>query len=122
MVRGHLASFYSLLCFRLLFHYVHRLLLLCRGLTTNFLYNKTNIHCCIRCILTEGERTKTTSDKIFQTKDPLTKSPGQKPPRTIEREFVQGIFVRVFCTRPTKNGGSEICNVLLGGSGMCDKV
>ena len=30
---------------------------------------------CNRCILTERERTKTTPDKIFQTKDPLTKAP-----------------------------------------------
>src|SRR6218665_2340833 len=32
-----------------------------------------------------------------------TKPPGQKPPRTIEIEFVHGTFVRDFCTRPTKN-------------------
>src|SRR6218665_206926 len=40
------ASFYSLVClFQILsFLYVHRLLLLCRGLTANFLYNKTNSH------------------------------------------------------------------------------
>jgi len=42
----------------------------------------------------------------------------EKKPRTIEREFVQRDFVRVFCTRPTNNGGSEMC----GGSGMCDEV
>ena len=49
--------------------------------------------------------------------------PRQKPPRTIEIEFVQGTFVRDFCTRPTKNqGGSEMCDVLSGGPGMCDKV
>jgi len=35
--------------------------------------------------------------------------PGQKPLRTIEREFVQGAFVRVFCTRPTKNRGGPRC-------------
>ena len=34
-----------------------------------------------------------------------TKLPGQKPPRTIEIEFVQGTFVRDFCSRPTKNRG-----------------
>jgi len=44
----------------------------------------------------------------FQTKDPLTKPPGQKPPRTIEREFVRG-FCPGFCTRPTKNGGGPRC-------------
>ena len=66
--------------------------------------------CCNRCILTEGERTQTTADKTFQTKDPLTKPLGQKPPRTIEREFVQGAFVRFLCTRRTKNrGGGPRC-------------
>src|SRR6218665_2423330 len=37
------------------------------------------------------------------------KKPGQKPPRTIEIEFVQGTFVRGFCTRPTKNRGGPRC-------------
>jgi len=59
-----------------------------------------------------GERTETNPDN----------TPGQKPPRTIEIEFVQRTFVRDFCTRPTKNGGSEMCDVLSGGPGMCDKV
>ena len=38
-------------------------------------------------------------------KRPPDKTPGQKPLRTIETEFIQGAFVRVFCTRPTKNRG-----------------
>src|SRR6218665_2860613 len=52
------------------------------------------------------------------------RTPGQNPPRTIEREFVQGAFVRGFCTRPTKLGGLEMFDVLFGGRGseMCDKV
>src|SRR6218665_3472246 len=57
----------------------------------------------------KGVRTKTTPDKTFQTKDPRTKAPGQKPSRTIEREFVQRAFVRIFCTRPTKNRGGPKC-------------
>ena len=44
--------------------------------------------------------------------------PGQNPrtkhPRTIETEFVQGTFVRDSCSRPTKNGGFEMCDVLSG--------
>src|SRR6218665_1641719 len=36
-------------------------------------------------------------------------NPRTKPPRTIEREFVQGPFVRVFCTRPNKNRGGPRC-------------
>jgi len=38
------------------------------------------------------------------------KRPLTKAPQTIEREFVQGAFVRVFYTRPTKIGGSEMCD------------
>ena len=47
-----------------------------------------------------------------------TKPPGQKPPRTIEIEFVHWTFVRDFCTRPTKNGGSKMCDVLSGVGGV----
>src|SRR6218665_2860885 len=51
-----------------------------------------------------------------------TKPPGQNPPRTVEIEFVQGTFVRDFCTRPTKNrGGSEMCDVLSGCVTKCDR-
>ena len=50
-----------------------------------------------------------------------TKPPGQKPPRTIEIEFVQGTFVRDFCTMATKNGGSEMCDVLSGVPGCVTK-
>ena len=47
---------------------------------------------------------------------------GQKPPRTIEIEFVQGAFARDFCTRPTKNwGASERCDVLSGVPGCVTK-
>ena len=56
--------------------------------------------------MTEGERTKTNPDK----------TPGQKPPRTIEIEFVQGTFVRDFVLGLLKMwGGSEMCDVLPGG-------
>src|SRR6218665_1060406 len=51
--------------------------------------------CCNRCIVTEGGTDK---NQPGQT-------PGQKPPQTIEIEFVQRAFVRDFCTRPTKNRG-----------------
>ena len=51
--------------------------------------------CCNRCIVTEGGMDKN--------------QPGQKPPWTIEIEFVQGTFVRDFSTRPTKNRGGPRC-------------
>src|SRR6218665_3030516 len=38
-----------------------------------------------------------------------TKPPGQKPPRVIEIEFIQGTFFRDFCTRPTKKWGGPRC-------------
>ena len=55
-------------------------------------------------------------------KRPPDKTPGQKPTQTIERELVQGAFVRVFCIRPTKNRGGPRCVTCFGGPGMCDKV
>src|SRR6218665_2253064 len=55
-----------------------------------------------------------TPDKTFQTKD---KTPGQKPPRTIEREFVQRTFVRVFVLGLLKMGGPR-CVTYFWGS--CD--
>src|SRR6218665_632398 len=47
---------------------------------------------------TKPSRPKT-PDKSFRT----------KTPRTIEREFVEGDFVRIFCTRPTKKSGGARC-------------
>src|SRR6218665_1207426 len=38
-------------------------------------------------------------------KRPLIKPPGQKSPRTIEREFVQGAFVRFYVLGLLKIGG-----------------
>ena len=51
----------------------------------------------------------------FLDKRPPDKTSGQKPPRTIEREFVQGTFVRVFILGLLKIGGSEMCDVLFFG-------
>src|SRR6218665_2593408 len=55
-------------------------------------------------------------------KRPPDQTPGQNPPRTIEREFVQRAFVRVFVLGQLKIGRSEMCDVLLGGPGRCEKV
>jgi len=63
-----------------------------------------------------------TLDKSFQTKDPLTIAPRQKPPRTIEREFAQRDFVRVFVLGLVKIGGPRCVTYFFGGPGMCDKV
>jgi len=48
--------------------------------------------CCNRCILTEGGLT----DKNHHGQNLPDKRPLAKLPRTIESEFVQGAFVRVF--------------------------
>src|SRR6218665_2555891 len=67
-----------------------------------------------------GQNHPRNPDKTFQTKDPLIKPP-DKNPREQLRE--NGVFVLVFCTRPTNNGGGfEMCDSLLGCPGMCDKV
>src|SRR6218665_3348899 len=47
---------------------------------------------------------KPTRTKPSRQKTPL-QNPGQKPPRTIEREFVQGAFVRAFLLDLLKIGG-----------------
>ena len=73
--------------------------------------------CCNRCILTEGG-----TDKNHPRQKTLWQNPGQKPPRTIEREFVQGAFVRVSCTRSTKNRGAEMCDVLWGSRNVWQSV
>jgi len=69
--------------------------------------------CCNGGILTEGEWTKTTSDKTFQTKN-LEQSPRTKTPRTIERYFVQGVFLGFFVL--LKNRGVRDVWRTLGGS------
>src|SRR6218665_228904 len=71
--------------------------------------------CCDR----RGNGQKPTRTKLLD-KRPL-KNPRTKPPRTIEIEFVQVAFVRDFCTRPTKNMGSERCDVLSGVPGCVTK-
>ena len=43
-------------------------------------------------------------------------NPRTKPPRTSKIEFVQGAFVRDFCTRPTKNWGVREVWCTFGGS------
>jgi len=50
------------------------------------------------------------------------KTPGQKSPRIIEREFVRGAFVRVFVLGLLKMGGGPRCVTYFGGPGMCDKM
>jgi len=54
-----------------------------------------------------GNGQKAPPDKTFQTKDKIL---GQNSPRTIEREFVQGAFVRVFVLGLLKiRGGGPRC-------------
>ena len=74
-------------------------------------------------ILTEGEWTKTTSDKTFPTKNP-EQNPRTKTPRTIERYFVQGVFVRDFCTTKNREGGPRSVTYFRGvprGVTKCDR-
>ena len=64
--------------------------------------------CCNRCVATEEGTDKNTyhlslimessRTKPFRQKTPR-QTPQTKPLRAIEREFVQGAFVQVFCTR-----------------------
>src|SRR6218665_157930 len=45
--------------------------------------------------------------------------PTLSPNCVVSSESLSDRHVRVFCTRPTKNGGSEMCDVLLGGVPGC---
>src|SRR6218665_1315408 len=56
-----------------------------------------------------------------RTKPSRQKTLGQKPWRTIEREFVQWAFVRIFVLGLLKIGGSEMCDILLGVPGCVTK-
>src|SRR6218665_186892 len=56
-------------------------------------------------------------DKTFQTKEPL-KNPREQLRENLYRRFLSGIFVLGLL----KMGGSEMCDILLWGPGMCDKV
>ena len=80
--------------------------------------------CCNRDILTEGERTKPTPDKTFQTKDPLIKPGTKTPANNWERTCTVG-FCPGFCTRPTKMGIRDVWSTFGGGPWgpwMCDSV
>ena len=50
----------------------------------------------------------------------MTKPPGQNPGEQFRENLYRGICSG-FCTRPTKNGGSEMCDVLLGDPGCVTK-
>src|SRR6218665_182690 len=61
------------------------------------------------------------------TKPSRQKTPGQKPPDKCPREklrenLYRGVVSEFFVLGLLKFGGSEVCDVLLGGHGMCDKV
>ena len=65
--------------------------------------------CCNRCILQKGERTKTTPDKTFQTKDPADTPPDKKPCEQLRKNLYRGLLPGFSCTRPTKNRGWPRC-------------
>src|SRR6218665_1872876 len=58
-------------------------------------------------------RQKPPRTKPSRQKNPTYKLPPDKPPRAMEREFIQGVFVRIFSTRPTKKSRGfvrgEVC-------------
>jgi len=61
-----------------------------------------------------GNGQKPPRTKLSRQKTPRQNPPEQKLPRTFEREFVQGAFVRVFCTKPTKKIGGLRCVTYFG--------
>ena len=60
---------------------------------------------------------KTTPDKTFQTKDPLTEPPSKNPREKLRENFYRGLLSGFFALGLLKiGGGSEMCDVLLGES------
>ena|SRR6218665_2532645 len=69
-----------------------------------------------------GKWTKTTPNKTFQTKDPLTKPPDktQNPREQLRENLYRGRLSGIFVIGQLKIGGSEMCDVLfLGGVPGC---
>ena len=51
-------------------------------------------------------------NKNYPGQDLPDKRPPENAPLKNSGEFVQGAFVQIFCTRPTKNQGvSEMCDI-----------
>ena len=69
-----------------------------------------------------GKQIKTTPNKTFQTKDPLTKPPDKNLREQLRQNLYKGLLFGFFVLGLLKIGGSEMCDVLSGGSGMCDKM
>ena len=58
---------------------------------------------------------------VFQTKHPLTKPPDKNPREQLRQNLYKGALSGFFVL--LKIGwGSEMCDVLSGGPGMCDEV
>ena len=68
----------------------------------------------------KGVRTKTTQNKTFQTKDPLTKAPDKSPPQLRENLY-RGLLSGFFVLGLLKVGGFEMCDVLWGVPGCVTK-
>ena len=78
--------------------------------------------CCNRCILTEEGTDKHHPAQNFPDKIPPDKAPRQKPSQTIEREFVQGAFVRIFVLGLVKiRGVRDVWRTFAGGPGCVTK-
>src|SRR6218665_403645 len=70
----------------------------------------------------KGERTKPTPDKTFQTKDPLTKPPDKNSREQLRQNLYKGLLSAIFVLDLLKIGGTEMCELISGGPGMCDEV
>ena len=65
---------------------------------------------------------KTTLDQTFQTKDSLTTPPEKNPSKQLGENFYKGLLTGFFVLGLLKIWGSEMCDALSGGPGMCDTV
>ena len=58
----------------------------------------------------------------FPDKRPPDKTPEQKPREQLRENLHMGLLSGFFVLGLLKIGGSEMCDVLLGGPGMCDRM
>src|SRR6218665_1934080 len=69
-----------------------------------------------------GNGQKPPRTKSFQTKDPLTKAPDKSPREQLRENLYRGLLSGLFVLGLLKkSGGSEMCDVLLGGPGCVTK-
>ena len=72
--------------------------------------------------LTEGRMGKNHPEQNLPDKRPPDKTPDKNPCEQLRENLYRGLLSGFFVLGLLKIGGVEMCDVLWGCSGMCDKV